>query len=175
MKKNSELSLDPELVREAQSIVALAFRNGPIENVHAGKECLVCAGKAEYSHITEAEMKRINKRAVDKLYALLRVKRYSSDVYPDVLNAGIQYAHGWDLPEKNREELEGLIASRTSPIRTQWQSKLRNGNERRERRRLKALEKRRNERGWPGRIIALERVLRTAVPTPLSRKWYSHP
>ena len=108
MKKNSELSLDPELVREAQSIVALAFRNGPIENVHAGKECPVCAGKAEYSHITEAEMKSINKRAVDKLYALLWVKRYSPDVYPHVLNAGIQYAHGWDLPEKNREEIEGL-------------------------------------------------------------------
>jgi len=33
------MTLDPELAAEAKSIVALAFRNGPIEGVHAGKEC----------------------------------------------------------------------------------------------------------------------------------------
>jgi hypothetical protein len=31
-------SLDLQLAAEAKSIVALAFRNGPIEDVHAGKE-----------------------------------------------------------------------------------------------------------------------------------------
>jgi len=34
-----KMTLDPELAAEAQSFVALAFRNGSIENVHAGKEC----------------------------------------------------------------------------------------------------------------------------------------
>ena len=36
------MRLDPELAAEAKSIVALAFRNGPIEDVHAGKECTAC-------------------------------------------------------------------------------------------------------------------------------------
>ena len=31
------------LAREAKAIVALAFRNGPIEKIHAGKECPTCA------------------------------------------------------------------------------------------------------------------------------------
>jgi hypothetical protein len=33
------MTLDPELAVEAKALVALAFRNGPIEDVHAGKEC----------------------------------------------------------------------------------------------------------------------------------------
>jgi hypothetical protein len=34
-----KMILDPELAMEAKSLVALAFRNGPIESVHAGKDC----------------------------------------------------------------------------------------------------------------------------------------
>ncbi len=49
------MTLDPELAAEAKSTVALAFRNGPIEGVHAGKECTTCAGKSEYSHIATEE------------------------------------------------------------------------------------------------------------------------
>jgi hypothetical protein len=37
-----KMKLDPELAAETKSIVALAFRNGPIEDVHAGKECPTC-------------------------------------------------------------------------------------------------------------------------------------
>jgi hypothetical protein len=44
-----KMTLGPELAAEAESFVALAFRNGPIEDVHAGKECPNCAGKPEYS------------------------------------------------------------------------------------------------------------------------------
>jgi len=36
-------TLDTELAKEAKAIVALAFRNGPIEDVHAGKACLGAA------------------------------------------------------------------------------------------------------------------------------------
>ena len=107
-KSEPEPPLDLDLAREAKSLVALAFRNGPIEDVHAGKECPICAGKLEYSHITDAEMKEINKRAVDKLYALLWIKRYSPKKYPQVINAGSQYVVGWDLPDRNREEIESL-------------------------------------------------------------------
>ncbi|HUA84254.1 MAG TPA: hypothetical protein VMB85_10380 [Bryobacteraceae bacterium] len=57
-------------VREAKAIVALAVRNGPIEDLHAGKVCPTCDGQADYSHVTDANMKRIMKNAVDVMYRL---------------------------------------------------------------------------------------------------------
>ncbi len=48
-----------KLAREAKALVALAFRNGPIEDVHAGERCPVCDGQTGYSRITDAEMKAI--------------------------------------------------------------------------------------------------------------------
>lgn len=59
------------IAREAKARVAMAFRNGPIENVHAGRTCPTCHGKPEYSHITQAEMREIMKSAVDHLYTKL--------------------------------------------------------------------------------------------------------
>ena len=35
-----KIALDPKLASEAKALVALAFRNGPIENLHDGKSCL---------------------------------------------------------------------------------------------------------------------------------------
>ena len=58
------------VAREAKALVALAFRNGPIEDVHAGKACPMCFGKPEYSHITQEEMLSIMKTAVDRIYTL---------------------------------------------------------------------------------------------------------
>lgn len=98
--------MDTELANEAKALVALAFRNGPIEDVHAGKECPTCAGKEGYSHITQGEMKQIMKRAVDKLYALLWIRVHSPEVYEAVVKMGTRYTLGWDLPEKSREEIE---------------------------------------------------------------------
>ena len=66
-----KITFDPELATEVKNLVAMTFRNGPIEDVHYGKECPLCAGKPEYSHITQDEMKKIMKQAVDKLYGLL--------------------------------------------------------------------------------------------------------
>lgn len=97
-----------ELANEAKAIVALAFRNGPIEDVHAGKECPTCAGKEEYSHITQDEMKQIMKRAVDKLYALLWIRTHSPEVYRAVVKAGNRYTIRWDLPEMSKEEIETI-------------------------------------------------------------------
>ena len=48
-----------QVAREAKAIVALAFRNGPIENIHAGRPCPTCSDQAGYSRITDAEMKAI--------------------------------------------------------------------------------------------------------------------
>ena len=44
-----------DLVREAKAILVLAFRNGPIEDLHAGKRCPECDGQAGYSRISDAE------------------------------------------------------------------------------------------------------------------------
>ena len=106
--RNRKLPIDVQLADEAKALVALAFRNGPIEDVHAGKECPTCAGRAEYSHITQNEMKQIMKRAVDKIYALLWIRTHSPEVYQAVLKAGNRYTAGWDLPEKNKEEIEAV-------------------------------------------------------------------
>ena len=90
------MRLDPQLAAEAKSIVALAFRNGPIENVHAGKECPFCTGKAAYSHITQAEMKDIITQAVDKVYKLLWLKKNDPEKYEETLEFGNRYARFWD-------------------------------------------------------------------------------
>jgi hypothetical protein len=70
-----------QLAREAKVIVALAFRNGPIENVHAGKLCPTCEGQSGFSRITDAEMKLIMKSAVDQVYALLCLKTENPAAY----------------------------------------------------------------------------------------------
>jgi hypothetical protein len=87
------------LAAEAKSIVALAFRNGPIEDVHAGKECTTCAGKSEYSHITQAEMKKIMKDAVDTVYKLLWLKQKYPEKYQATLELGNRYTRFWDEPK----------------------------------------------------------------------------
>jgi hypothetical protein len=60
-----------QMAREAKAIVALAFRNGPIENAHAERPCPTCSGQAGYSRISDAEMKAIMRSAVNNVYALL--------------------------------------------------------------------------------------------------------
>ncbi|MGA8344520.1 MAG: hypothetical protein WB781_21485 [Candidatus Sulfotelmatobacter sp.] len=94
-----KMTLDPELAAEAKSLVALAFRNGPIEDVHAGKECPTCAGNSEYSHITQNEMKNIMKQAVDTVYKLLWLKKNDPEKYETTLEFGNRYTRSWDEPK----------------------------------------------------------------------------
>jgi len=91
---------DPQLAREAKAIVALAFRNGPIESVHAGKLCLTCSAGPEYSRITDGEMRAIMKSAVDRMYALLRLKSADPDGYERQIAFGARYVTKWDEPEE---------------------------------------------------------------------------
>jgi hypothetical protein len=93
------MKLDPELAAEAKSLVALAFRNGPIEDVHAGKDCPACAGKTEYSRITQAEMKKIMKQAVDTVYQLLWLKQNDPEKYETKIGLGNRYTLSWDEPK----------------------------------------------------------------------------
>ena len=94
-----KMTLDPELAAEAKSIVALAFRNGPIEDIHAGKDCPTCSRKSEYSHITQTEMKKIMKKAVDTVYKLLWLKQNDPEKYEMTLAFGNQYTRFWDEPK----------------------------------------------------------------------------
>jgi hypothetical protein len=91
---------DPQLAREAKAIVALAFRNGPIESVHAGKLCATCSAGPEYSRITDDEMRAIMKSAVDRVYALLRLKNDDPDGYARQIAFGARYVTKWDEPEE---------------------------------------------------------------------------
>ena len=94
-----EMTLESKLSAEAKSIVALAFRNGPIEELHAGRECPTCAGNSEYSHITDAEMENINKQAVNALYKLLWLKQNDPQKYQAQLEFGKRYTRFWDEPD----------------------------------------------------------------------------
>jgi hypothetical protein len=86
------------VAREAKSIVALAFRNGPIEDVHAGKVCPTCDGNREYSHITQEDMRLIMKAAVDRMYTYLLLKENDKPAYEALLSCGEKYTRAWDEP-----------------------------------------------------------------------------
>jgi len=88
-----------QIAREAKAIVALAFRNGPIENVHAGRKCPTCANHDEYSRITDEEMKAIMKNAVNQMYKLLILKAQRPEEYERQIQFGVRYARRWDEPE----------------------------------------------------------------------------
>lgn len=89
----------PDLTVEAKALVALAFRNGPIEELHAGITCPVCNGKTEMPHISDEEMKRLMKSAVNALYRLLWQREYEPAHYQENLTLGHRYTLHWDDPE----------------------------------------------------------------------------
>jgi len=86
------------VAREAKAIVALAFRNGPIENFHSGKVCPTCDGDPEYSRITPDEMRSIMKNAVDHMYTYLLLKENDEAAYDALLTLGERYTTMWDKP-----------------------------------------------------------------------------
>jgi hypothetical protein len=87
------------LAREAKAIVALAFRNGPIEDIHSGKICPTCNGMPGYSRITDAEMKTIMKNAVNNVYRLLKLKVSDASEYERQIAFGARNSLSWDDPE----------------------------------------------------------------------------
>ena len=88
-----------DLMREAKAIVVLAFRNGPIEDMHAGTPCPACNGKSGYSRISDDEIKLIMKNAVNRVYTLLRLKADDPDAYARQLAYGERCTLNWDDPE----------------------------------------------------------------------------
>jgi len=101
-----KMTLDLDLAAEAKAMVALAFRNGPIEDLHAGRPCTVCSGNREISHISDEEMKTIMKSAVNTLYRLLWQRDCDPVAYNENLALGRRYTMHWDDPElkKNNQQ-----------------------------------------------------------------------
>lgn len=88
-----------QIGREAKAIVALALRNGPIEQVHAGQPCPTCSGRVGFSRITDDEMKAIMQDAVDRVYALLTLKTEDPAEYERQIRFGERYTANWDDPK----------------------------------------------------------------------------
>jgi len=97
MKKSS---VDQELALEAKMIVALAFRNGPIEGLHTGKPCPTCSADSGYSRISQEEMKGIMKAAVNTVYSLLWKKDNDIEAYAKSIVLRARYTQHWDDPER---------------------------------------------------------------------------
>src|ERR1041385_1309844 len=91
-------SQSQQTAHEAKALVALSFRNGPIEDLHAGRTCPRCAGQLGYSRISDAEMKAVMKSAVDQLYRLLCLKTEDPRMYESEIRRGTAYTTAWDEP-----------------------------------------------------------------------------
>jgi len=87
---------------EAKAIVALAFRNGPIEDIHAGERCPTCSGRKGFSRITAEEIHAITKGAVDRVYRLLVFRDENPDEYARQIVFGERYTTNWDKPKMPR-------------------------------------------------------------------------
>jgi hypothetical protein len=94
-----KMKLDPDLAMEAKALVVLAVRNGPIEDLQAGKPCSVCSGRPETSHISDDEMKVVMKSAVDAMYRLLWQRNCDPVAYNEALAFGRRNTIHWDDPE----------------------------------------------------------------------------
>jgi hypothetical protein len=97
-----------EIAREAKAIVALAFRNGPIEDIHAGQPCPTCSGRAGFSRITDDEVKAIIKHAVNYVYQLLVLRDENPTEYESKIQFGERYTANWDKPEMPRRRRLGI-------------------------------------------------------------------
>ena len=80
---------------EANALTAIAFRNGFLEDLHAGKFSPVL-NEPGYSRITDEEMKRLMIEASAKLAELLRLKREDPAKY-EIFNRDYQrrYCRSW--------------------------------------------------------------------------------
>ena len=81
---------------EANTIVALAFRNGPIEDLHAGKHSELLTDQTN-SRITNEEMKVIMLSACQCVEKLLRLKHDDPVSYAGkILRANRMYCKNWE-------------------------------------------------------------------------------
>lgn len=81
---------------EANAIVAMAFRNGPLENLHSGKHSPLL-DDLSLSRITDAEMKELMISACERVEKLLRWKTDDPEEYSrQILFFSKNYCAGWE-------------------------------------------------------------------------------
>jgi hypothetical protein len=80
---------------EANAIVAMAFRNGPLEDLHAGQHSELLEDR-KYSRITDEEMKELMLNACDHVERLLRLKQDDPKEYLlKIKSYGARYCRRW--------------------------------------------------------------------------------
>ena len=80
---------------EANAIVAMAFRNGPIEDLHAGKSSELLSNP-ELSRITDDEMKTLMINACEQVARLLQMKESDPEgYYLEMMSYGWRFCRGW--------------------------------------------------------------------------------
>ena len=81
---------------EANALVAWAFRNGPLEDLHAGKHSELLSDPS-LSRITDAEMKQLMLNACEVTERLLRLKQDDPDKYDQTIKSyNFRYCRSWD-------------------------------------------------------------------------------
>ena len=89
-----EMEEDFTIRDEANVLTALAFRNGFIEELHAGRHHSAL-DDPEVSRITDAEMKKLMIQASEQLCRLLELKEADIEKYYEKIEWGRRYCHGW--------------------------------------------------------------------------------
>jgi hypothetical protein len=81
---------------EANAIVAWAFRNGPLEDLHAGQFSELLQDK-KYSRITDEEMKQLMLYACEQVELLLRLKQDNPREYDlQIKSYAFRNCRRWD-------------------------------------------------------------------------------
>lgn len=81
---------------EANAITCYAFRNGFIEDLHAGRHSPLL-DDPELSRITDEEMEKLMKEAAASVEKLLRMKETDSDRYWELIEFYTEtYTRDWD-------------------------------------------------------------------------------
>jgi hypothetical protein len=81
---------------EANAIIAMSVRNGPIENLHAGKHSPLLEDES-LSRLTDAEIKAIMVYATRMVTFMLWLRDEAPDVYRRYVQAcGIRYCRAWE-------------------------------------------------------------------------------
>jgi hypothetical protein len=81
---------------EANALVAWAFRNGPLEDLHAGKHSALL-DDATLCRITDNEMKTLMISACRQLATLLELKAKDADEYDrQIKSYNLRYCRGWE-------------------------------------------------------------------------------
>lgn len=81
---------------EANALTAIAFRNGYIEELHAGKSSPLLE-QPGYSRISDSEMRRLMIEASEMLARLLRLKKLDPERYErDIRRCAEMYCEKWE-------------------------------------------------------------------------------